>query len=89
MRFRYYASGAKKIGVELGLAGDGRRTAPSYADTLDDAWAEADLDLTPAIRRMIADRKSLKAFEARDIVFRAEGAEELLIDDVLLYEPGK
>ncbi len=91
LRFRYFVRGAKSIGIELGAKGVERRGTTTLTEAKEGAWAEADIDLGPAVRSLLAGRKDERdeamATMARVIVFWTAAA-ELLVDDVLLYEPG-
>jgi inosine-uridine nucleoside N-ribohydrolase len=110
LRFRYYVSAAKgagekdagvaSLGIELGAEGRERRATAELKDAKRATWAEADVDLAPAVGMLAAQRKTEgdgpavaggrggTGLLARDIVFRVPAGAELVVDDVLLYEPG-
>jgi hypothetical protein len=62
------------------------------AGATEGTWSDADVALGPLVRSLVLQRKTEGGKEppllARDIVFRAAAEAELLVDDVLLYEPG-
>jgi hypothetical protein len=93
LRFRYSVGGEKpreslSLGIELGMSGNDRRGGTSVKVT-GGAWRSADVDLSPAIRELRSRHKTEgKALTVRDLVFRVPKEVELLVDDVLLYEPG-
>jgi hypothetical protein len=86
-------SGAgKRLGVELGAPGTELRGRTMLADAKEEAWTEADIGLGPAARALAVEFRTKPGKNAatmvRDVVFRLPAGAELLVDDVLLYEPG-
>lgn len=76
LRFRYLLRGADRMSVALVPGKDGKRVTAEPRGLVQGAWAEATVDLSAA------------RGTARAIVIRLPAGAELLIDDVLLYEPG-
>jgi inosine-uridine nucleoside N-ribohydrolase len=79
LSFRYRLTGANGMRVLLARGGKVLHTAEAKG-LKNDQWAEATVDLTPAVPGHGGDR-------ADEIQFLLARGTELLLDDLLLYEP--
>jgi hypothetical protein len=77
VRFRYRLTGAKKMSVTLANSQGGRIKA-DLSDLQEGSWQEATAIFKEDPEMPFAD----------EIQFRVAADAELLIDDVLLFEPG-
>jgi purine nucleosidase len=90
LRFWYHAKNTGTIVAELRLRGEKKHPAVSRLVGKRDAEGEFDVDFTDAFAATApSGGKLLASYEATDIVFRVVAGGELLVDDVLLYEPGE
>jgi purine nucleosidase len=84
VRFKYrLTSKAANLRVVLLDSKSGRSMATSLIDLAVGDWAEAAVDFKPA-----ADDKSAPLTYADEMRFYAPNGSELLLDDLLVYEPG-
>jgi len=91
LRFRYLATEAKELELELGLASGERRASLRLAGFKPGAWSEADVDLKDAIQQLAkstaGQSSSTGPVRAQQVAFRIPLGGDLFVDDVLLYEP--
>jgi hypothetical protein len=88
LRFRSFLKGSKMRSVEVGLEGIDRRATLDLGSGREGAWLEYDVGLGLAMFPLLPGATGEPIAMVRDVVFRTAAGAELLIDDVLLYEPG-
>jgi inosine-uridine nucleoside N-ribohydrolase len=87
LRFRYYLTGAESMRVALMNRTTGAAHVVELKPIEKERWAETTLDFTPA-RPRAGGNGPRKGDRVDEIRFLLPRGAELLIDDVLLYEPG-
>jgi hypothetical protein len=78
VRFRYHLAGSEQLGIALVNSGTGQRHAAEVRGVKAGGWEEATVAL--AVAKDVAFADELHFFAGNDAV--------LLVDDVLVYEPG-
>jgi inosine-uridine nucleoside N-ribohydrolase len=86
LSFRYHLTGADKLRVRLASRGTPLGDAHEAVRLVQGRWAQTTVDLSNAGPSAAGLRKGEQADE---IQFLLPAGAELLVDDVLLYEPGR